>query len=45
MLALSQEHELDELGLPIERIIETFPEDVQPFAVQIATQLVRACPR
>ena len=44
LLSLSRQYELDEMALPIEQLIETFPDEVQPYAVEIARQLVRRVP-
>jgi hypothetical protein len=40
LLTMSRTYELDEFALPIERLIEGFPEQVAPYAVAISTDLV-----
>ena len=41
MLTVNHEYELDEMAAPIETLIESFPSEVQPYAVEIVTQQVR----
>ena len=41
MLTVNHEYELDEMAAPIETLIESFPSEVQPYAIQIVTQQVR----